>query len=146
MNPDQNVFTRQFCTMTQPEQGPCNCDRGAGLPKSLPAEEALPASKEVSKARELCLPRSDQAKQNPPFALASRSADADSRLSGQPRPCRRRDLARVTPRSKEVTMPVNVRDVMQLLCHVSEEREMKAAFKHSDEAPWWWEQRLSSEV
>ncbi|XP_070809046.1 protein C19orf12 homolog isoform X2 [Pituophis catenifer annectens] len=28
-------------------------------------------------------------------------------------------------------MPVNIRDVMQLLCHVSEERKMKAAFKHS---------------
>ncbi|XP_039183422.1 protein C19orf12 homolog [Crotalus tigris] len=28
-------------------------------------------------------------------------------------------------------MPVNVREVMQLLCHVSEERQMKAAFKHS---------------
>ncbi|XP_062997202.1 protein C19orf12 homolog [Elgaria multicarinata webbii] len=28
-------------------------------------------------------------------------------------------------------MPVSVNDVMQLLCHVSEERKMKAAFKHS---------------
>ncbi|ETE69413.1 hypothetical protein L345_04776, partial [Ophiophagus hannah] len=28
-------------------------------------------------------------------------------------------------------MPINIRDVMQLLCHVSEERKMKAAFKHS---------------
>ncbi|XP_060644062.2 protein C19orf12 homolog [Anolis sagrei] len=28
-------------------------------------------------------------------------------------------------------MPVNVNDVMQLLCHVSEERKMKAAVKHS---------------
>ncbi|XP_058010786.1 protein C19orf12 homolog [Ahaetulla prasina] len=28
-------------------------------------------------------------------------------------------------------MPVSVKDVMQLLCHVSEKRKMKAAFKHS---------------
>ncbi|XP_033012591.1 protein C19orf12 homolog [Lacerta agilis] len=28
-------------------------------------------------------------------------------------------------------MPVSLNDVMQLLCHVSEERRMKAAFKHS---------------
>ncbi|XP_058010785.1 protein C19orf12 homolog [Ahaetulla prasina] len=33
--------------------------------------------------------------------------------------------------SREVTMPVSVKDVMQLLCHVSENRKMKAAFKHS---------------
>ncbi|XP_025023405.1 protein C19orf12 homolog isoform X2 [Python bivittatus] len=32
---------------------------------------------------------------------------------------------------KEVTMPVSMKDVMQLLCHISEERKMKAAFKHS---------------
>ncbi|KAL8194903.1 UNVERIFIED_CONTAM: hypothetical protein K2H54_038829, partial [Gekko kuhli] len=28
-------------------------------------------------------------------------------------------------------MPVNVNDVMQLLCRVSEEQKMKAAFRHS---------------
>ncbi|XP_060109746.1 protein C19orf12 homolog [Heteronotia binoei] len=28
-------------------------------------------------------------------------------------------------------MPINVNDMMQLLCHVSEERKMKAAFRHS---------------
>ncbi|KAJ7311904.1 hypothetical protein JRQ81_006222 [Phrynocephalus forsythii] len=28
-------------------------------------------------------------------------------------------------------MPVNLNDVMQLLCHISEERRMKAAIKHS---------------
>nr|XP_020633006.1 protein C19orf12 homolog [Pogona vitticeps] len=28
-------------------------------------------------------------------------------------------------------MPINLNDVMQLLCHISEERKMKAAIKHS---------------
>ncbi|KAH0619598.1 hypothetical protein JD844_000345 [Phrynosoma platyrhinos] len=28
-------------------------------------------------------------------------------------------------------MPINMNDVMQLLCHISEERNMKAAVKHS---------------
>ncbi|XP_058010779.1 protein C19orf12 homolog isoform X3 [Ahaetulla prasina] len=48
-----------------------------------------------------------------------------SSIDGKPR------IASKTIRSREVTKPVKVRAVMQLLCRVSENRKMKAAFKHS---------------